>query len=341
MKRLKKFILVNFLLFGLVGFWSLSYVQAIEYGGLGIYPNASEVDEKNSLTKSWFIYTLEPGEVKDGKVDIANISDVAVEAKIYPVDAVTTKDGSFAPELEDKEKIDVGSWTTLAKSEVSLEPNEVKTIDFTVRVPENAEVGDHMGAIIVQGKKPPEEIEGSGLRITTRVGVRMYITIPGDIIRELEFTEFTQKTEVGKVIFYLTFVNNGNVRIIPKGEIRIIDVSGNEVDSIKITEREVFPRKAITIPIEWKTASLSGKFTARASVVYDANKTLTQELTLEIISQELISGASSPQESTSLTFLPQKVLLGLGVGVGIIILLIIILLVLVIAKKIYGRRGKK
>ena len=58
MRNSKKTIFVSLLLFGLISLFSLPYAQAIEYGGLGIYPNESEVDEKNLFTKSWFIYTL-------------------------------------------------------------------------------------------------------------------------------------------------------------------------------------------------------------------------------------------------------------------------------------------
>jgi len=182
-------IFVLLTLFCLVSLFNPSVLYAIEYGGLGIYPNATEVNATNDFTKAWFIYTLEPGEIKKGKVDVINTSVERVVAKIYPVDAVTTTDGAFAPEPEDKEKTGVGSWVTLAESEVFLKPRETKTIDFTVAVPMHAEVGDHMGAIIIQSKGPPKAVEGSGLSITTRVGARMYITVPGEIVRRLAFNK--------------------------------------------------------------------------------------------------------------------------------------------------------
>ena len=275
MKYSKKSIIFSFLVFGLFGLYGPHSVGAIEYGGLGVYPNISEFDEKNPLTRSWFIYELGQGE----KIDIANISNKPVEIEVYPVDAVTTKDGAFAPEPEDKEKVGVGAWITLAESEFSLDPGQVRTIDFTVKVPEYAEVGDHIGAIIVQAKKPSEQVEGTGLRIATRVGARMYITIPGEIVKELEFKEFNHKIEEGTVTFYSVLANKGNARIRTKGEIEIINILGKVVTNLSIPEREVFPQKTITIPIEWNEASLLGKFTARASVIYGGNQVLSRELT--------------------------------------------------------------
>ncbi|HEC66541.1 MAG TPA: DUF916 domain-containing protein [bacterium] len=282
-KAKNKVLILVFSLFTLAGFFNLHPAKAIEYGGLGIYPNASEVDEKNPLTKSWFIYILEPGEVKKGKVVIVNTSNELVELEVYPVDAVTTKDGAFAPEPKDKKKIGVGAWTTLAESEISLASKETKTIDFVIEVPEDAEVGDQMGAIIMQNKELSSGPAESGLRIATRVGVRMYITIPGDIIKELEFKEFTQKTEDRIVIFSSTFVNKGNVRIRLKGSIEITDVPGEVVDTLNIPEREVFPNKTITIPVEWNPeALLGGEFKAQALVIYGSNRSLAQELTFSI-----------------------------------------------------------
>lgn len=294
MKYLQKFIFVGALLFGLVSLFGLPQAHAIEYGGLGIHPNESEVDEKNSLTQSWFIYTLELGELKEAKVDVVNTSDNPQEVKVYPVDAVTTKDGAFAPEPESREKVDVGTWVTLSESELSLEPGETKTIDFTIQVPDNAEVGDHAGAIIIQSRESQNAVAGSGLQITTRVGARMYITIPGDIVRELAFTEFIWESGNDKTIFYLTLVNNGNVRILPRGEIEITNIFGKLVAIIKIPGREVFPGDTITIPVVWEPTSLLGRFTAKTYVTYDQGQTPTREVTFWIISlQNLLASQHS------------------------------------------------
>ncbi|MFH1706222.1 MAG: DUF916 domain-containing protein [Patescibacteria group bacterium] len=299
---------IKILLVGLLGFFALTgSCWAISYGGLGIYPNESEWNEQNSLTKSWFIYTLKPDEVKEAKVDVINQSDQPMEVKIYPVDAVTTKDGAFAPQSEDRERIDVGTWITMSASEFSLKPNETKTVDFTIKVPENVEVGDHMGAIIVQSKETPEAEKGTAMKVTSRVGARIYLTVPGEIIKELELKDFNWKMEEGRVVFYLTLANKGNVRIAPKGEIEIKDESGNAVDKIKITEREVFPKDTIVLPTKWEKTTV-GKFTALATVNYGTEKNLTKELKFEVKS------AQKQQKA-----LPKA---GLIVG-GIIILLII------------------
>lgn len=335
MRLFKSTILVSILLFVLVSFFDSPTAKAIGYGGLGIYPNESEVDKNNPLTRAWFIYALEPSETKEGKVDVANNLGEPLEIKIYPVDALTTKDGAFAPKAEDSKGVDVGAWITLAESEISLGPYETKTIDFSVEVPENAEVGDHMGAIIVQGKKPPE-LEGSGLRITTRVGVRMYITVPGDIVRELEFNDFTWNIQDGKVAFYLTFTNKGNIRIVPKGEIKIRDAAGKEIGSIKIPEREVFPKSTITVPVEWTETPASGKFIAVASVTYGADGILTRTIKFAL------GGGEASKITTMLAsiFASRWLPFGAGLGFGIFMTLLIVLF-MIVRKKVGKKKRKK
>jgi len=259
-------------------FTNVSY--AINSGGLGIYPNQSEWNPKNESSKSWFIYTLKPEEIKKSKVDIKNDSDQSVDLKIYPVDAVTTKDGSFAPQSEDVTKDGVGIWIKMPISELSLNPKETKTVDFTITVPQNAEIGDHMGAIIIQNKKTTGTEKNTSVQVVNRLGARIYISIPGEKISKLEISAFDKTMENGKVIFQLTLANQGNTRITPKGEIEIKDKFGNMIDKIDITQREVFPKDTIVLPTKWEE-TVNGKFTVLATVKYDDQK-LDKELDLEI-----------------------------------------------------------
>ena len=167
-----------------------------------------------------------------------------------------------------------------------------------------------MGAIIVQPKEVPEAEEGTTMRVVTRVGARIYLTVPGEIIKELEIEEFSWKMEEGQVVFYLTLTNKGNVRILPKGEIEIKDKLGKIVDKIQITEREIFPKDTIVLPTKWEK-TIVGKFTALATVSYDG-KILTKELSFVVKGVQRL----------------QKIFLILGLIIGGIIILLIIFFVI-------------
>ena len=339
MENFKKIFFTIFLLF-LGFFFCFNLVSALTVGGIGIRPNECEWDSKNPLTQSSFIYSLKPGAEKEGKTDIINSTDRIQKVKVYAVDATTTKEGAFAPLPADREKIEVGAWIKFKSTENKLvetlgfilEPKETKTIDFLLTVPENVWVGDHIGAIILQGtkaeklkkelKKEEEEIE-IGTAIVTRVGIRVYVNVPGKVIKELEFKEFSQKTVNKKTTFYLTLANKGNVIISLKGTIKIKNVFGKSIDKIEVPQREVFPKNTITIPVELKQKLALGRYKSSAEIIYDTEKTLSRQITFWILP-------------------PQKILIIIGLIIGgIILLLIIFLLVRRIKKKRKGKNLEK
>ncbi|MDO9399081.1 MAG: DUF916 domain-containing protein [bacterium] len=197
MKYFKRIILSSCLSLCLFILFNSNLVSAVEYGGLNIAPNKSEVDENNTLTKSWFFYILKPEEVKNGKVDIINNSDKSTDVNIYVADAFVTEDGVFAPESEDKEKVNIGNWTTLAESEVSLMPKETKTVDFTIKIPNNTKAGEYAGTIIIQNKKTSKTDGSTDTQIITKIGARMYVTVQENVVKELNSISSTKKTTKG------------------------------------------------------------------------------------------------------------------------------------------------
>lgn len=73
-----------------------------------------------------------------------------------------------------------------------LNPKERTIIPFVSRVPDNADVGEHTGGILIQKVQPDDAgvSDGSAVKLTTRVGVRIYETVPGEIIKKLALEDF-------------------------------------------------------------------------------------------------------------------------------------------------------
>ncbi|MBI4092423.1 MAG: LysM peptidoglycan-binding domain-containing protein [Candidatus Kerfeldbacteria bacterium] len=76
---------------------------------------------------------------------------------------------------------------------IRLEPDQAVAVPFVIRIPDNADVGEHAGGLVLERKRPADEpsAPSGGVQLTTRVGVRIYETVPGDIVRQLELTRFT------------------------------------------------------------------------------------------------------------------------------------------------------
>ncbi|MDP3003947.1 MAG: LysM peptidoglycan-binding domain-containing protein [Candidatus Azambacteria bacterium] len=186
-------------------------VFAIEYGGFGGRPAYPRAD--NPRTESIFVHTLEPGDVQQEGVLTVNNSAERKTMLVYAVDSTPSTGGAFACAQASVTAKDVGAWITLEKSEVTLDPGTNELVPFTISVPQNASVGEHNGCIVMQEKK--EKADGkSGVSLSFRTGLRVAITIPGELERKLEIVGFTvTKRDDGSFLLHPLVKNLGNVSI--------------------------------------------------------------------------------------------------------------------------------
>jgi len=160
--------------------------RAIFFGGLGIRP--ANPDLQNPLSSAWFIYQLLPGESRDDAVLISNTSTQVLQAKLYTVDATVT-DGAFVLAEEKEGQKRLGSWVKLALDRVSLEPGEEKEVPFVITIPFETEASEYLGGIVLESLDPSKS---NGVSLVTRVGVRIYETVPGEMERKLSLMSFWQ-----------------------------------------------------------------------------------------------------------------------------------------------------
>jgi hypothetical protein len=95
--------------------------------------------------------------------------------------------------LEDADYEALGVWCQGVSSvDIQLGPKEKKELLFVIRIPENAEIGEHTGGVLIQKKAVEDKQvnQGSSVKLTTRVGVRIYETVPGEAITKLSLTDF-------------------------------------------------------------------------------------------------------------------------------------------------------
>ena len=199
-------------------------VFALSSGGVGGYP--TNPDPNIPYSESWFIYNLDLGESKQDSLTLFNSSNEVKTVKIYPVDSIASNQGNFALEAEDASRDDIGAWIKLAETFVTLNPAESKDIPFTITIPDNADVGEHSGGIIIQKAQAGEVAGDTGASIVTRVGIRVYETVPGEIIKAIEIVDFQVEpvTPQNKQAYYditLTALNKSNVSMKPKADLVI------------------------------------------------------------------------------------------------------------------------
>jgi LysM repeat protein len=229
-----------------------------------------------------FMYNLD---LKQSKIDgfrVINNRDDTVVIKLYPVDASTTSEGTYSLLLEDDLRQDVGKWMHLAVNEIEIGPRTEKTVPFEIAIPENADTGDHFGGLIMEEINTNDTLTGTGIRVLTRIGTRVYETVPGEVRKNLNITRFDYGfagsgvasffkdfLDINKrTLFYVGFKNGGNVKLSPKITLDVKNMFGGRTVHVENPDGGiVFPRGETNgSVIAWEGVPLLGRYTAKVTV---------------------------------------------------------------------------
>jgi LysM repeat protein len=217
-------------------------VFAVSGDGLIAYP--SNPDPNNVATQSWFVYNLDRGTAKEDSLTIKNNSEEKQTLKIYAVDATTNNLGGFALESEADSRDGIGKWISLQENTIILEAQEQKSIKFSINIPPDAKSGEISGGIMVEKIASEEQKKTqSGFIINTRIGIRVYETVPGEIIQKVSFGEASLEYDKKERLYTLQVeINNeSNVTVEPEVKIGIKDTFFN-IQNSTLEQKPLIPR---------------------------------------------------------------------------------------------------
>lgn len=244
-------------------------VHAVEYGGFGGRPAYPRED--NSRTESIFVHTLYPGDVQQEGVVLINNSSEPKTLLVQAVDSTPSTDGAFACAQNSDTPVDVGTWIALAEREVVVLPGENHLVPFTISVPLTAGVGEHDGCIVMQEKKV-EDAQAAGATLSFRTGLRVSLTVPGDIVRSLRVAGFSYaKRDDGSVLLEPSVQNTGNVSV--DADVRVTTSYPFGFDEISYGgEYPVLRGDTSDFHFEVPRSFFGGWYRATLEVLYDAHR---------------------------------------------------------------------
>jgi nucleoid-associated protein YgaU len=185
---------------------------AIQGGGIGGVP-ANPRDD-NPRSKSIFVYKLERGENVNDAVQVINNTDSQKTLLVYAVDSLVASSGGFTCAQKAEEPIAAGTWINLAKDRVTLAAHAKENVSFTLNVPDNATPGEQNGCIVIQDASSAPVDQGNGIKLSFRSAIRVAVTIPGKINKDLSFTGFNvAKLDDDSLRLSTSLKNNGNVSL--------------------------------------------------------------------------------------------------------------------------------
>lgn len=149
-------------------------------------------------------------------------------------------------------------WVSLPQNDIVLQAGQSETINFSLTVPRKAEPGGYY-LTIFSAAKP--EGETNTITYTNELGTLYFITVTGDIIREMHVENVVVRSHaVGSthVDVRYTLANRGTIHELPHGLLSIKNIFSSErVDMpINADKARILPGTTRTLNQVWKPGGM-------------------------------------------------------------------------------------
>lgn len=200
---------------------------------------------------------VEPSSSQMVKVRLVNNEDEVItfvsEVDAFSIDSETGR-AVFGKEDEAK------NWISASPKQIKLAPNEQGEFIFTISAPAGAESISHYLGLFVK-----EVAEEGQVAVSSRTGSLLFLHMSGSVQEDLSRVFFTADKKIYfdlPVELSMQLRNNGNIHLIPQGEIIITDMWGKELSKIMVNgkQRKVLPQEQWRENYELGVSDLQGGF---------------------------------------------------------------------------------
>ncbi len=202
-------------------------------------------------TRPYFVYDVDPGQTIEDTVVIGNLGRTPLPLTVFGTDALNAEDGRFDLLETVSDPTDVGSWVTLSKgrtSSITVDPEQERSVDFSITVPENATPGDHVGGIVTSHLTQQKNDEGEAVQLDSRVAARIYLFVKGDLNPALEVSDVQVDHDAslinplsGTATVSWSVRNTGNLRLAGNQRVSIGGVAGWGSSTTSVDLPEILP----------------------------------------------------------------------------------------------------
>ena len=229
-------------------------------GSWSVFPASSRIADR-----PYFYLSADPGTSLKDKVVVANKTARPLTFRLYAADAHNTaRDGGFAVRTRKEKQRGVGAWAKPARDRVTVPAHGRVTVPFTLNVPEDAEPGDHPGALVALDERVDNGDGTLALGVLRAVGARIYLrvggpTLPAIAVEDVRVTHDQPLVpglgDSDATISY-TLHNTGNVTLDPKVELRARGLFGRTLLARDLAgiPAELLPGQRVRLSEPWRGA---------------------------------------------------------------------------------------
>lgn len=209
-----------------------------------------------------------PGTTLSDRAVVTNTTDRALTFRLYVADAHNTeRDGGLAVRGVEETQRDVGAWGKPERDVITVPPRSAVTVGITLRIPQDASPGDHVGALVaVDDRVQPGT--GSHLGVQRGVGARIYLRVdgperPGVTVEDVRFTARNPSipwTGAAESTVSYTLRNTGNVSLDPRVSVHLggVYLGGPAERRLTNVPAELLPGQKVRLSASWPGAPLVG-----------------------------------------------------------------------------------
>ncbi|MFG3494047.1 WxL protein peptidoglycan domain-containing protein [Streptomyces sp. NPDC047928] len=235
---------------------------AAENGEWAVQPAASRLGGR-----PYFYLSADPGATLTDRVVITNKTSAPLTFRLYAADAYNTaRDGGFAVRTADEPQHGVGAWARPDRTRVTVPPHGRVTVPYTLTVPDDAEPGDHAGALVALDERVAPAPGGGpvAMGVQRAVGARVHLRVTGPAAPALAVDDLTLThdrplvpgTGESTARVSYTLHNQGNVTLHPKVALRADGLFGRTLlaRDLDHVPSVLLPRQKIRLTETWTGA---------------------------------------------------------------------------------------
>ncbi len=198
----------------------------------------------------YFDISLEPGESRELTVRFSNHGEIGTGASVFAADVYSLYGGGMGMADIDAPRTGATEWLDLESTDLELEPGEAVEETFTVAVPDDAEPGDYITAVVIQNTDPIGVGDDDERFVqTVRQGIAVAIDIPGDRQPAMEFGEVRHSISAGSSVIEVDLQNTGNADLRPDGTFSLQEADGDEIAASPIGLDTIFAGTGTVIEV--------------------------------------------------------------------------------------------
>ena len=249
----------------------------------------------------YYLLDLKPGESATQQLVVINPNKHSVVANVEAVEADTGNATGVEVKPPGSPKATTSKWIVVSSPQITLSPEENRTVSFTVHVPKNVGPGQYLAAMSAAVPLPANANDiksvganqaGFSMSVQMQRAIAVEVDVPGPRAPQLAVTGAEPKATPHGIDLEVHIANNGNAFAHGSGVVRVASTKTDYPFKI-----DTFVSKtAIVYPVRWTSRVVPGVHNIQVDLNYEGGRHVTWNGTINIagdLRQQLENGLAN------------------------------------------------